>query len=655
MAEDLTATFALELDGTQAARGAKSTADALQSMRDQLAGGIDELRGMQTALRNLKGSAGTSGDAIAGLKAKIAAQKATIAESQQAVIKLGGGFKQIKAPAQGATNAMGGLLSRVKESRGPLGGLASAFGEISTLTRGAVIAAGIIGITAALVALGAAAVGAAGGLAMYALRTADARRSELLQLEGLTKIRSFLFGLGGGYGRAADSAGFLQDQIDRVSGSVAIGRERVSQYAQQLYRMGLRAGNLQDALEGVSITAATQGEGQAAIFASWAAGAAATGQSVKALANDVKARLGGIAKAQLLSLDVQTKKLHENVAMLFSGLKIEGILKGIGGLTELLSQSTVSGQELKRIVTVLGNSLGGMFEGPALLAKRFFQGMILATQQLVIWYLKARLALKGVFGNADFLKGMNAQKAAVLAGKIAVGLLGVALLTTAGVLISILPLVYSLAVGLASAAASALVLAAPFLAGAAAIAALAAAGYQAYKLWKEMDWGIIGRGIVKGLVAGIVGVSNWFRDTMMSLAHRGIAAFKGVFGIHSPSAVMARFGEQIVVGNVHGIRREAPRATFAMRDMAQQQIGGYAGAAQQIGGYAAASAGPSIVAATPREAPSRGPMVGTLNLTINAPSGATTDIKEAVLQALNQAFDAARVQAAQPLRAGALG
>lgn len=643
MAEDLTATFALELDGTQAAHGAKSAADALQTMRDQLAGGIDELRGMNAALRNLKGSAGTSGDAIQQLKARIAAQKATIAENQQAIIKLGGGFKQVKAPAQGATGALGGFLARARDARGPLGSLTGAIGELSTLTRGAVIAAGIIGITAALVALGAAAVATAGSLALYALRQADARRSELLQLEGLTKIRSYLFGLGGGYARAADSAEFLQGTIDKISGGVAIGRERVAQYASQLYKMGLRAGNLQDALEGVAITAATQGEGQASIFASWAAGAAMTGQSVKALANDVKARLGGIAKAQLLSLDVQARKLHENISMLFSGLKIDKILGSVATLTELFSQSTASGRALKSIVSAVGNSMAGMFDGPALLAKRFFQGMIIGALHLTIGFLKVRNALRDAFGNSTFLRGMTLQKIAVGAGMVAAfGLaaaLGAVALALGAIAVGVTVLLAFKAATLAAGAALFLLTSPIGL----AISAVAALGYAAYKIFSADNWAQAAKNLVLGLVNGIKNGVGAFVGAIKDLAAKGMTAFKNAFGIHSPSSVMDRYATQIVAGNVRGVRRETPRATFAMQHLAYSQQGGFMSAAAE----------PTITPRAPAAPAARAPLIGVLNLAVNGASGATQDIKEAVIEAMNQVFDAARIQAAQPLRAGA--
>ena len=50
------------------------------------------------------------------------------------------------------------------------------------------------------------------------------------------------------------------------------------------------------------------------------------------LGNDVirfKARFGGVAKAQMLSLGVQSKKLRENFQQLFSGLKIERFLEAL--------------------------------------------------------------------------------------------------------------------------------------------------------------------------------------------------------------------------------------------------------------------------------------------------------------------------------------
>ena len=375
---DAVARFSLEVDGN-AASFAGDSARALADLQTKIQGDTTALREMQKALRNLQGGSAVNIQVARDLKDRIAAQKATIASTTQSYVQMGGTFKDVAKGGKDTGAGLKSLTDVVQSAPGPLGKLSSSFSGLKSLIGGGVMAGVLVAVAAAIVAVTAAAVAGAAALLKYGVGVADARRNELLHLEALGKLRYGYLGLAGGFAPAADKASFLQSTIDGVSASVAISRDQVAGYAEDLYRTGLRGGNLQAALEGVAITAATQGEAAAGSFKAMALGAGLTGQSVRKLADDVKARLGGIAAAQLLSLDVQTKKLHESFAMLFSGLKIDALLTGVSKITELFSQSSSSGRALKVLIEGLFNPLLEQVSGPAsLLLKRFFQGAIIA-------------------------------------------------------------------------------------------------------------------------------------------------------------------------------------------------------------------------------------------------------------------------------------
>jgi len=544
---DAVARFTLDVDGN-AADFAGDSARALQDLQTKIQGDTTALREMQKALRNLQGGSAVNIQVARDLKDRIAAQKATIAATTQKYVQMGGTFKDV---AKGGKDAAGGLKSFtevVQSAPGPLGKLTSSFSGLSELVGGGLMAGALVAVAAAIVAVTAAAIAGTVALLKYGVGVADVRRNELLHLEALGKLRYGYLGLAGGMQPVADKASFLQSTIDNVSSSVALSREQVAGYAEDLYRTGLRGGNLQAALQGVAITAATQGEAAAGSFKAMALGAGLAGKSVKALADDVKARLGGIAAAQMLSLDVQSKKLHESFAMIFSGLKIDKLLAGVKQVTDLFSQSSASGRALKALVEGLFGPLIDQAEPAGLLMKRFFQGLIIGALEVGIVILKLRNWFRDTFGDSKLFQNLNLMSLAVTAGKIALyGLVGAVVLT--GVVLANLAafiLFPFAAVGL---------LAYGIYRGVKALGSLASAAYDA------------GTNIVKGLVEGIKSGANWVITAIENLGTSAMKAFRAKLGIASPSRVAMRSAIEVPRGVASGIHAGRPEVNRAVQSL----------------------------------------------------------------------------------------
>jgi hypothetical protein len=542
---DATATFALDLE-SNAGEVAPDAAGAIEQLRDQIRGGVDELRGMQTALRLMKGSGAVAATSIQDLKDKITAQKAVVGQLQSRYVGLGGSFRQVKPPAQQAGAGIRELLESIRATPGPLSAFAGRLGAIRGLVAGGAIVGGIVAIAAGMVVLAASAVAATAALARYGLAQADARRSELLRLEGLAKHRNYWLAAAG-FTRVADSAQFLQSTIDQVSDQVALGRDKINEYAASLYKAGLRGGNLQAALEGVSIVASVQGDAAAEAWKGWAMGAAITGQSVRALSNDVKARLGGIAARQLLSLDVQSRKLKENMGRIFSGIRIEGMLAGISKVTELFSQSTATGRALKVLAETFLSPIADAVGDVGPIVKDFFRGMVLGAQYFTIAVLEVRLWLKKTFGDPEILKGIDSTRIALGLG---IGVVG----------------------GLAGAFAA---LAIPVVAivGAFAIAGLGAYGlYKAVReVWNELksiNWAQLGNDVIDGIVNGIKAGIGRVKAAIKSVGDSIQSVFSARMLIRSPSRVMVKAGGHVSGGVAAGIDAERPQAVRAVRRLA---------------------------------------------------------------------------------------
>lgn len=577
------AVFSFELEGNGDA--ALEQADALEKLREKLVADTAALSEMNKAFRALKGSAHAGGEGFKRLKDQIAAQKASIANAHAGFLKLGGDFKNLKKPTQDTRSGFEQLMNSAKSTQGPIGKLTAGLEKLKSLGGRGAIAAGYVAIAAAFLALASAAVVATAALFKFGIAMADAARAERLQLEGLTKIRNW-------WGLAADKAGFLQDTISKVSSQVALGREEINGMATSLYKAGLRGGSLQHALEGVAIATAAAGQEQGEFYKAWFLGASRSGQATKKLADDIKARFGGVAKAQMLSLGVQSKKLRESFAQLFSGLKIERFLEALHDVTDLFSQNTFSGRALKTILETVFQPMVDFATGYGIYFKRFFQGLIIGAQLLVLGVLKLRNWFRKTFGDSEILKGIDKQKFAVYAGAAAVGLFAGAM------------------AGLAVAAAA---LAAPFVYVGYKIYSFGKSAAEAYAAFRAIDWTAAGRSIVDGIVNGIKSGAQLVVDAVKNLGGSALKAFKDKIMSKSPSKLFAMAGITMPQGAAVGVRAGTPQLTGAVRNMAAESGDAYAEAAPPLMAPAAAAPTPRPVAG----GAARGASLGPISLTFH--------------------------------------
>lgn len=403
-------TYTFELND-EASASAKQIADALGQLKATIASDTAALGAMQKALKQLQSASTPNVDAITRLKGAIAAKSEAVANAQAKFVSLGGDFAKTQTKSRGLEARFAALTKQAQAMPGPLGVIVNRFNALKAIVGSGALAAGIIAVVAALGALVVVSAASVVALGKYAIAQADARRSELLRLEGLTKLRFW-------YGAAAGSATQIQGAIDRVAASSAISRDKVAQYATQLYKLGARGPQLERALEGVAIKASVQGEEAASAFAAAAAGAAITGRSVDAMVQRVKDRLGGIAQRQMYSLDVQAVKLREDMSALFADLGIDSFLKALANVRALLSQSTESGRSLKLILETLFQPMANAFETFGPLARRFFQGMIISALQFGIVVLQVALWFKRSFGSETKSK-IDLTTAALNLGRVA--------------------------------------------------------------------------------------------------------------------------------------------------------------------------------------------------------------------------------------------
>lgn len=515
---DAKSTYAIELqDDTSGA--ASRAASALTDLKAKIDSGMHALRAMQAAQRNLKGATGVGAQAHKELADRIAAQKAKIAQAQAAYVQLGGTFDKVKPKAAGAFEGLVGHLQNLR-------GLVAAGGPIA------------IGLMAIVTALAGLVVGlgvAALALARFGIASANARREELLQLEGLTTLRNW-------YGIAAGSASELQRSIDDVAASSSLARGAINAHAQGLYRAGLRGQALRDTLEALAITESVQGAAGVARMRGRLIADARAGRSAQRLA-DVQGRLGALARRQMLGLDVQSRKLRESFDAIFKDVSIEPFLEGLNEITSLFSQNSVVGRALKTIVDAIFPPMLATARRLAPVAQALFEGMVIGALMVTIAVLRVRNWLRRTFGDSELFANVDALKVAMIigAGVILAGAAALAVLATSAALV----------VG-------------PMVATVLALQWVINKARELYTWFSTTDWTALGTSIADGLVRGIrAGVAR-VTGAVRGLASSARAALTGALQIQSPSRIFAGLGMQIPAGLEQGITAGAPRVAGAV-------------------------------------------------------------------------------------------
>jgi hypothetical protein len=630
MAEDkTTAEFELKLREDMSG-GAQNAAQALEKLRQQIQADSRELAEMQKAMRNLKSSTAIDvAKPMADLQKAIEGKRESIVRAEAAYVKFGGSFTKGAGRANSLKAVLGQLSQETARLPGPLGGIVQKLTSVVSGMSAAQFATAAL--TVGFIAMAAAAAVGVKSLFDEAVAAQDARRSELLHFEALTKVRNL-------WGIAPGKANEMQDAVDRVTASVSISRDKVSGYAATLYQSGLRGKNLALALEGTAIKASALGDAAGSGFAGWAVAMGRTGVSLQRLTDDVKARFGGVVQKQMSSLAVQLQKQKEGWASLFSGLDIDPFLEAMRRLRGLFSQNEASGRALKQLMTVLLQPLLGQATDGAVVLRRFFKQMIIGVQELVITFLIARNWFRETFGPTQHgLLGKLFER--VQWGRVTVYLLAAA--------------VGALTVGF-------LTLAGPALAFVALLASIGGSVEYIIESWDDLtlaftqlDWGQLGLDIIKGIVGGLVPGGAVLVDALTEVAKSGYDAFKKAMGIASPSKVFMQLGLALPQGVAQGVEQGTPDVQAAVGGIVTPpnvpnapDLGRNA-----LGNSAQAPSRGENSPASPLIAPASAPVTLTINeLHVHAESSEPKVLASAFRRELEAVFEGVSLQlGAQPM------
>jgi len=573
---DETVTVAIEMvDGVS--QPADSAATALANLQASIQKDTKALADMQRALKTLQSATKPNTDQIKKLESSMSQLKERIADSREKFISMGGQFGRNYKGAKDLKGKIDDLAKAASVLPGPLGGTIGLMQRLAGATSLAKVAA--LAVAGAILAIGFAGVKAAKGLTDFAVAAQEARRDELLMLEASTRLRtvtSMAFGL------PKDKAEDLQGAIDKISASVSIGRDEVAKYAAQLERSGVRGKNFESALRAVSIAASGWGEEQANQTAAWAASLAVTGGNVDKLAQRVQNQIGGVVKQKMLSSEVQARKLAESYNSLFGNVDIKPLLVARKAFNDLFSQATASGQTLRRMLGYIVQPLINGLTALSRIFKIFVQDAIIALLLAENAWLKFQRAIdegiailkekfpaitKAFDSVSDALDKLWGNVKKVFGGEwkeILTAAATVLLVTFAPALWAAAAALWGFAAGAVAAgvaaAGAALAVAWPILLGVAAVYLLIKAGELLWQLFTSDDWGELGIKIIDGLVNGLKRAKEVFVGAMKDIANAGIEVFKSVFGMSSPSKVMAELGVNVVKGLEKGVDAESEEA-----------------------------------------------------------------------------------------------
>jgi hypothetical protein len=585
-------------NATSAAGGASAkvttSAERARNAIVKEAAAVGELEARLSLLQSTEG--GMAAEA-AVLTRAIEEQRQAVVRAQQAYVEMGGsaksamsaggnaGMKLAAGAAQG-TAKTGELADALGGLEGPVGDTVSRGQQLTRVVQalGPAIPLVVIALAVvAILALAAAMVAATIAATKWAIKTADAARSQRLLTASLAVNHKALTGLGSILPRVQAATGMAADDVRKLATELAKAKVPAEHMGAALFAMAT----------------ATAGGANAEFLAKLQAGLKATGKVPKELAAQM-AKFEQIATAKMLSLDAQGATLKRSFDALFKDLKIEGLLTGLSMLVGLLDQNTASGQALKFLMEAMFQPLIDGVAAALPTVRRMFL-------HITIFALQAYIAIVQFFrspAGKGLVTGLKIV-AANLAGLFALATAGLTLLALPFIITAAAIPVMTAAVGfvwnilsglfgwvggaasaawdwVASSAASAWATVSGTVQS--AMNAVYAAVDAAVAWLGSVSLADVGAAMIQGLVAGIVSAPGAVIEAITGVVGGAIAAAKAMLQQNSPSKVFMAIGAGTGEGMAMGIEAEAANVQSSMQDMVAPDVAPNDGSELTAGG-----------------------------------------------------------------------
>lgn len=618
---------------------AVQAADSIQALRDSLVASKDAIKATATAMRDMRGGSDAVKAAKDQLRSKLEAEKTALSDATLKLVQHGAGLEKVKEKAKAAeqastklgaatkkeaastkaggeaakakgdifAKAIGGAGGPVASLKGKLDGLNETLGGSSG---GMAAVAGIAALAAAaILAVGAAAIGAAWELTKFIVVSADAAR--MMQLTRKANL--------GGNDEWAKNLG---DQIDALGRTIPVAKERLNELGISLAKSRIGGQTMIDTLKAVGGATAAAGDDLGNklkgivergaftrrfqlspqelmgmdldfndVAKAYAAGMHVSvnrareelvsgrvklADGAKALKDAVESKFGAINADKLISLDNQTMKFKQDLAGMAKDVNLTPLLQGLKSLGDNFDQASVNGKAMKGIITTIGNAIGVTFEGGVPAMQTFIDKAVWGALKVENYWLRAKIGFRETFGTKTTLEFVTFK--GILSGFI-------------GVLETVIPGFSLLVEGVKLASIT-----------------FDAIGDNIENTKKTIlglkdsilavDWPGVGHSIVDGIVDGLD--PRRLVDKMKGLAGAVKRAFTGEVEIKSPSKVFERYGKNITQGAELGIEKGTPAVQAAAKAMAPKpgegaSSGAAAGGGGRSGGAMVFNFNPQII------------------------------------------------------------
>jgi hypothetical protein len=453
---DKTVTFGIRVD---AQTNADVTAKSVNELRASISSAQDRVRMYQSSLRNLRGSSDEVKSAKEQLKGAINAERDAVSRATLQIGRHGEtltSLTQIQKRASDAAKKVAEDNKKLSSAVSQIGGpLADAKAKVSewggvleaVLTPMGAFVIGAAAVIAILSAFGVALVAGAAKLASFVLEEGNALRTMGLFREAA---------LGN-----ADDARRFGNQIDDLARRLPTPREELNELSvslsKSLRQARISGQGIVDTFNAVAVTSAAMGaqtgkqiEDVITRMKRWGRfglnpqellgtgigfedvatrlsknlkiglkdaqnalvlGRVSIDDGAKAIREVVERRFGSVNAKRMLDLHVIAQKLREDFQNLTKGIDFERILSPIAQIAHLFSETTISGQALKSLLTGFGTLLGASFEKGVPIAQAAVDRLINTLLKIGIYVLDNREAVKswgaGIISSAaDATRGL---------------------------------------------------------------------------------------------------------------------------------------------------------------------------------------------------------------------------------------------------------
>ena len=280
---------------------------------------------------------------------------------------------------------------------------------------------------------------------------------------------------------------------------------------------------------------------------------------IAALTAVIDQKFGPVAEKQAKDLGPQLQRFKDNVSRLFEDVKTGPFLDALDRIISLFDQATPSGAALHDVLT---SAFSGLFEVVSRVepyVKTFLKG-------LVIIGLQVAIALKPIAQQFGVTFGAESQAGPKRMAQV-MSLVGLGIRRIIEVGSKLTPVVklwwdvFSGFNTIALQVVLALSVGIPRAIGDMIAAIVLAIGW--FERFGEEALNA-GQNLVTGLIDGVKNSAGQLYDAVVGMASTALDKFKAVFGIHSPSRVMAQMGVNLSAGLAQGISAGARTTSVAM-------------------------------------------------------------------------------------------